>query len=49
MLKVYGRQYTITMYINQFIHMTDRQLEYVLKYKGDNDGKRKKATKDIVL
>lgn len=41
MLKEYGRQYTITMYINQFIHMTNKQLEYVLKYKGDNNGKKR--------
>lgn len=33
MLKEKGRQYTLTMYINRFIHMTGRQLDYVLSYK----------------
>ena len=34
MLKEKGRQYTLTMYINRFFHMTNRQLDYVMNYKG---------------
>ncbi|MBQ6632463.1 MAG: hypothetical protein IJH55_10295 [Romboutsia sp.] len=34
MLKEHGRHYTLTMYANRFIHMTQKQLDYVLKYKG---------------
>ena len=33
MLKNYGRKYTLTMYANRFIHLTDKQLNYVLDYK----------------
>ena len=33
MLKEKGRKYTITMYINRFFHMTNKQLDYVLNYK----------------
>lgn len=33
MLKEKGRRYTLTMYINRFFHMTNRQLDYVLNYK----------------
>ena len=33
MLKEKGRKYTLTMYINRFFHMTNRQLDYVLNYK----------------
>lgn len=32
MLKEHGRQYTLTMYANRFFHMTQKQLEKVLKY-----------------
>ena len=32
MIKEYGRQYTLTMYVNRFFHMTQKQLDYVLKY-----------------
>lgn len=34
MLKEKGRKYTLTMYINRFFHMTNKQLDYVLNYKG---------------
>ena len=34
-LKEKGRQYVLMLYVNRFIHMTKRQLDYVLKYKGD--------------
>ena len=33
MLKEKGRRYTLTMYINRYFHMTDKQLNYVLNYK----------------
>ena len=33
MLKEKGRKYTLTMYINRFFHMSNRQLDYVLNYK----------------
>ena len=33
LLKEKGRQYTLTMYINRYFHMTNRQLDYVLSYK----------------
>lgn len=33
MIKEKGRQYTLTMYANRFFHMTNRQLDYVLKQK----------------
>lgn len=42
MLKKYGRQYTITMFINRYFHMTSKQLDYVLNWKSDNNGKVKK-------
>lgn len=32
-LKKYGRQYTITEYINRKFNMTQKQLDYVLNYK----------------
>ena len=41
MLKEHGRQYTLTMYINRYFHMTQKQLDYVLNYKDDNNAKRK--------
>ena len=34
MLREYGRHYTLTMYVNRYFHMTKKQLDYVLKYKG---------------
>lgn len=34
MLKEKGKQYTLTMYVNRFFHMTQKQLDYVMKYKG---------------
>lgn len=37
MIKEHGRQYTLTMYINRFFHMTQKQLEYVLNYKEKNN------------
>ena len=33
MLKEKGRMWTITMYINRYFQMTDKQLDYVLNYK----------------
>lgn len=33
MLKEKGRRYTLTMYINRFFHMTQKQLDYVLTWK----------------
>lgn len=44
MLKEHGRQYTLTMYINRFFHMTNRQLDYVLNYKEDDHAKKKERT-----
>ena len=35
MLKEKGRRYTLTMYVNRFFHMTNRQLDYVLTWKED--------------
>lgn len=40
MLKENGRQYALTMYVNRFIHMTGRQLDYVLNYKEVKNEKR---------
>ena len=40
MLKEYGREYTLTMYVNRFFHMTNKQLEYVLKYGEKNEQSR---------
>ncbi|MBR5227535.1 MAG: hypothetical protein IKV94_02750 [Clostridia bacterium] len=34
MLKEKGRQYVLTMYINKKFDMTQKQLNYVLEYKG---------------
>lgn len=42
MIKEHGCQYTLTMYANRFFHMTNKQLDYVLKEK-ENE-KRKKKT-----
>ena len=44
MLKEYGRQYTLTMYVNRFFHMTNKQLEYVLNYGGRNGKKTHETT-----
>ena len=33
MLKEKGRRYTLTMYVNRFFNMTNKQLDYVLNYK----------------
>ena len=33
MLKEKGRKYILTMYINRYFHMTNKQLDYVLNYK----------------
>lgn len=33
MLKEKGRRYTLTMYVNRFFHMNNRQLDYVLAWK----------------
>lgn len=35
MLKEKGRRYTLTMYVNRFFHMTQKQLDYVLNWKED--------------
>lgn len=35
MLKEKGRRYTLTMYINRFFNMTNKQLDYVLNYKDE--------------
>lgn len=42
MIKENGSQYALTMYINRFFDMTNKQLDYVLKEK-ENE-KRKKKT-----
>ena len=44
MLKQNGRQYTLTMYINRYFHLTNAQLEYVLNYKEKNYGKKTRKT-----
>lgn len=41
MLRDLGRQYTLTMYINRYFHMTKKQLDYVLSY-GVNKNETKK-------
>lgn len=33
MLRERGRKYTLTMYINRFFDMTNKQLEYVMAWK----------------
>ena len=35
MLKEKGRRYTLTMYVNRFFHITNKQLDYVLNWKED--------------
>lgn len=37
MLKTYGRQYTLTMYVNRYFHMTQKQLDCVLNYREVNN------------
>lgn len=44
MLKEHGRQYTLTMYVNRYFHMTTKQLDYVLNYGGKNGKKMEKRT-----
>ena len=34
MLKKNGRQHTLTMYINRRFDMTNKQLDYVMNWKG---------------
>lgn len=34
MLREHGRHYTLTMYANNYFHMTSKQLDYVMNYKG---------------
>lgn len=41
MLKENGRQYTLTMYVNRFFHMTNKQLDYVLNYGGKKCQRKK--------
>lgn len=41
MLKEHGKQYTLTMYVNRFIHLTNKQLDYVLSYNGGRNEERK--------
>lgn len=38
MLKEKGRRYTLTMYVNRFFHMTQKQLDYVLNWKEKENG-----------
>ena len=33
MLKKEGRKYTLTMYINRYFDMTNKQLDYVMNWK----------------
>lgn len=35
MLKKEGRKYTLTMYINRFFDLTEKQLDYVLAWKDE--------------
>jgi len=37
MLEEYGRQYTLTMYVNRFFNMTQKQLDYVMNYEVKNE------------
>ena len=45
MLRENGKHYVLTMYVNRFFHMTERQLDHVLAYKEKNYGKEKNKTK----
>ena len=40
MLKENGKHYTLTMYVNRYFDMTDKQLDYVLSYKEKKNEKR---------
>lgn len=42
MLKNEGRKFTLTMYINRFFDLTDKQLDYVLSWKEDKNGRTNK-------
>lgn len=44
MLRENGKHYTLTMYINRFFHMTQKQLDYVLNYKEKDYAKKKERT-----
>lgn len=39
MLKEQGKRYVLMLYTNRFIHMSEKQLDYVLEWE---DGKRPK-------
>lgn len=41
-IKENGSQYALTMYVNRFFDMTNKQLDYVLKCKEKENAKRKK-------
>jgi len=41
MLKEHGRQYTLTMYVNRYFHMTKKQLDRVMNYKEGKKWERK--------
>ena len=50
MLKENGRRYTLTMYINHLIHLTQKQLDYVLNYKGRSDNNEwNRENKSIII
>lgn len=42
MLKDHGRKYTLTMYVNRYFNMTQKQLNYVLNHKEVKDEKEKR-------
>lgn len=42
MLKNEGRKFTLTMYTNRFFDLTDKQLDYVLRW---NEDKKERTTK----
>lgn len=44
MIKENGCQYVLTMYVNRFFHMTNRQLNYVLREKENEKKKRVERT-----
>jgi len=44
LLKEKGRRYTLMMYINRFFHMTNRQLDYVLRYDNKDEKREKEKT-----
>lgn len=39
LLKEKGRRYVLMLYCNYFITLGKRQLDYILKYKDDKNGK----------